>query len=161
MQITGPQLVQIVRNELVAELPPVVLPVEEVPALDVTRTVLGWAVPIAALVGGVALLLGLVAHPRKADAVFGIGVFCIVAAIAVVLLGWVLPVYGVPAVNDSTWLAVIPAVAEHNMPVVVIVAAALLLGGLGLMISSAAARRRRAWSAPISVHRYGDQHRWS
>ena len=87
--------------------------------------------------------------------------FCIVAGVAAVLLGWVLPVYGVPAVNDSTWLAVIPAVAEHNMPVVVIVAARAPARRARPDDRAAAARRRRAWSSPVSVHRYGDQHRWS
>ena len=161
VQITGQQLVHIVRDERAAALPNVVLPVPELTALRIARTVLDWAVPIAAITGGVALLLGFLAHPRKADAVFGIGTFCIAAAIAVVVIGWLVPVYAVPEINDSPWTSVIPAVAKHNLPFVLIIAFALFVGGLGLMISSEAARRRRLWSAPISVHRYGDQRHWS
>ncbi len=161
VQITGQQLVQIVRDERAAALPNIVLPVEEVAALRITDTVLDWAVPIAAIAGAVALLLGFLAHPRKADAVFGIGTFCIAAAIAVVVIGWLIPVYAVPELNDSPWISVIPAVAKHNLPFVLIIAGALFIGGLGLMLSAEAARRRRLWSAPISVHRYGDQRHWS
>ena len=64
--------------------------------------------PIAAIVGGVALLLGLVAHPRKADAVFGIGMFCIVAGVAAVVLGFVVPVFLLPVLDDYVWVAVDP-----------------------------------------------------
>ena len=82
------------------------LPVEEVGvARHDPRTTLDWAVPIAAIVGGVALLLGLIAHPRKADAVFGIGMFCIVAGVVAVVLGYVVPVYLLPALTDNVWVA--------------------------------------------------------
>jgi hypothetical protein len=161
VQITGQQLVQLVRDERVADLPPVTLPVQEVGALSTTRQALDWAVPIAAIIGGVALLLGLVAHPRKADAVFGIGMFCILAAVAALLLGYVVPAFLFPALTDTTWAAVIPAVAEHWMPFVVVVAAILVTVGVALMIGAAAARRRRSWSAPVAVGRYADQRRWS
>jgi hypothetical protein len=161
VQITGQQLVQIVRDERAANVPPVLLPVEEVAALRLARVSLDWTVPIIAIAGGVALLIGLVAHPRKADAVFGIGMFCLFAAVAALLLGWVLPVYGVPAISDSPWLLIISAVADHNRTFIMLVAAALVIGGLGLMMASASARRRRLWSTPVSTNRYSDQHRWS
>ncbi len=161
VEITSSDLVQIVRDERAGSLPPVEIPVEEVRALSITRAVLGWAVPIAAIVGGVAFLLGLVAHPRRADAVFGVGTFCIFAAVFAVLLGWVLPVHVAPAINDSPWLLIIPAVADHNLPFVIVAAATLFIGGVALMLISGMARRRRVWSSPISVGRYSDQHRWS
>lgn len=161
VQITGQQLVELTRNEAVAGVPPVILPVQEVAVLSTIRTTLDWAVPIAAIAGGVALVLGLIAHPRKADAVFGIGMFCILAAFAAVLLGYVVPVFLLPALNDTTWSSVIPAVAEDSLPIVLAVAVVLGAGGTALMIGAAAARRRRAWSSPVPVHRYADQRRWS
>jgi hypothetical protein len=161
VEITGAELARIVRDERASALSPVVIPVEEVRALSITRATLDWVVPITAVVGGFALLLGLVAHPRRADAVFGIGTFCIFAAIFAVVLGWALPVHGTPAIDESPWLLVIPAVAEHNLPFVIIAASTLFIGGLALMIISGMVRRRRAWSAPVAVHRYRDQHRWS
>lgn len=161
VEISSADLVRIARDERAAVVPAVVLPVEEVRAVSITRMALGWAVPIIAVVGGLAVLIGLIAHPNRLDAVFGIGTFCILAAVVAMLMGWALPVHAVPAIDDSPWLLVIPAVAEHNLPFVIITSAALFVGGLLLMLTSAAARRRRVWSAPISVHRYGDQHRWS
>ncbi|MET0146601.1 MAG: hypothetical protein ABW328_17700 [Ilumatobacteraceae bacterium] len=161
VQITADELVQLTRDQRAAALPPVTLPVEEVGVLATIDDVLRWAVPIAAAVGGVALLLGLVAHPRKADAVFGIGAFCILAAVFAVLLGWVVPVFLLPALDDSTWSAVIPAIAQDSLPIVVGAAIVLAAGGLALMIGAAAARRRRDWSSPVAINRYGDQRRWS
>jgi hypothetical protein len=160
VQITGAQLVQLTRNEAVAGLPPVVLPVEEVGVLNTVRRALGWAVPVAAIVGGVALLLGLVAHPRKADAVFGIGTFCIIAGVVAFVLGYVLPVHALPRLTDNVWAGAIPEIARYALPVVLVASVVLVAGGLALMIGAAAARRRKAWSSPVSI-RYGDQHRWS
>jgi hypothetical protein len=161
VQITGQQLVELTRDQRVAALPPVVLPVEEVEVLSSIRTTLDWAVPIAAIAGGCFLLLGLVAHPRKADAVFGIGIFCVLAAVAAVLLGYVVPALLLPAFDDGTWVSVIPTVADHSLPIVIGAAVVLAGGGLALMIGAAAARRRRAWSAPVPINRYADQRRWS
>ena len=100
VQITGAQLVELTRDRAVGDLPPVTLPVEEVAVLSTIRTSLDWAVPIAAIAGVAFLLLGLLAHPRKSDAVFGIGMFCIIAGVAVVLIGYVVP--GVPRSRCST-----------------------------------------------------------
>ena len=76
----GPQLVELTRNQQVAEVPPVTLPVQEVPILSTIRGHAALGRADRRHRRRVALLLGLIAHPRKADAVLGIGVFCIVAA---------------------------------------------------------------------------------
>ncbi len=161
VQITGAQLVELTRDERVGVVPPIELPVERVAILDTTRQALAWMVPIAAIIGAVALLLGLIAHPRKADAVFGIGMFCIIAGVLTALLGYVVPVHVLPRTTDNIWAPAIPAVAEYALPVVVVVSVVLVGTGLALMIGAAAARRRKLWSAPVAIHRYGDQHRWS
>jgi hypothetical protein len=162
VQITGPQLVPIVRDEHVAVLPPVTLPVNEIAALNVVRIGLNWFVPVAAVAGGVALLLGLVAHPRRADAVYGIGVFCLLAAAAAVVLGYLLPAFVVPELSDNIWLAIVPAVASTALPLVLGAAVVLVAAALALMAASAAVdRRRRSWDKPIAVHPHADQRRWS
>jgi hypothetical protein len=161
VQITGPQLVELTRAQAVADVPPVTLPVVEIPVLATIRTSLDWAVPIAAIAGVVFLLLGLLAHPRKSDAVFGIGIFCVIAGVAVVVIGYVVPVFLFPALNEDVWAGVIPAVARDALPIVVTGAVVLAAGGLAIMFAAAAARRNRSWSSPVPVHRYGDQHRWS
>ena len=105
---------------------------------------------------------GLIAHPRKADAVFGIGMFCIVAGVVAVLLGYVVPAFLLPALTDNVVGRGDPrarrvrAAGRRSWSSVVLVAA-----GLALMIGAAAARRRKLWSSPVAIHRYGDQHRWS
>lgn len=161
VQITAAQLVQLTRQEAVGGVPPIELPVEKVGILDTIRRALSWAVPIAAIAGGVALLLGLIAHPRKTDAVFGIGMFCIIAGVMTTVLGYVVPVHVLPALTDNIWAPAIPAIAEHALPIVIVVSVVLVAAGLALMIGAAASRRRKLWSSPVAIHRYGDQHRWS
>jgi hypothetical protein len=162
VQITGPQLVPIVRDERAAVLPPVTLPVEEIAALNVVRIGLGWFVPVMAIAGGVALLLALVAHPRRADAVFGIGMFCLFAAAAVLVVGYLVPVFVVPEISDNIWLALVPAVVRGSLPLVLGAAVILVAVALGLMaVSATVDRRRRSWDKPLSAHPHADQRRWS
>jgi len=161
VQITGAQIVPIVRADAAAALPPITLPVQEVGVLSAIRTGLGWFVPAVAIVGVVAALAGLIAHPRKADAVTGIGLFLIIGAIVAVLLVYVVPVFLLPAFDDSTWVGVIPAIARHSMPIVVSAALVLAAAGVALLVLSAASRRRRTWRSPVTMSRYQDQRRWS
>jgi len=161
VQITGAQLVPVVRNEQALAVPPITLPVQEVTALKVIRLALYWFIPVAAISGVLALLLGLIAHPRRADAVSGIGLFLVFSAVAVVVLGWLVPVYALPEASNSTWIAVIPVVADHYLPFVVASSVALAVAGLALMIGTAAVGRRRTWRTPVNMSRYSEQRRWS
>jgi hypothetical protein len=161
VQVTGQQLVPLVRNERAAELPAVTLPVEEVTALNVIRIGLDWFVPIAAIAGGIALLLGLLAHPRRADAVYGIGMFCLFAAGAALVLGFLLPTFLAPELSDDLWLDLLPAAAKAALPLVVVTAVGLVAAALALvMLSAAIDRRRRSWDKPVAAHQ-ADQRRWS
>jgi hypothetical protein len=162
VQITGAQMVNLVRDERAAVAPTVTLPVEEVPILDTIRTSLQWFVPIAALAGLAALVLGVLAHPERAEAFFGIGVFCILAAVLAMVLGYVVPAFVLPALNDNVWLAVIPAVAEREVPTVAGLSAALALVGVVLIFGASGFRRRKtSWSSPVRISRYSEQRRWS
>lgn len=161
VQLTGAQLVPVVRDERALALPPITLPVQRVTALNIVRVTLDWFVPLTAIAGAVAMLLGLVTHPRKADAVFGIGLFLVFSAMAVVILGWLVPVYALPEATTAEWMAVIPVVAEHYLPFVIAVAIGFVVGGVGLMIASTTLGRRRQWRTPVDVSRYGEQRRWS
>jgi hypothetical protein len=160
VQITGPQLVPIVRDERAAVLPSVTLPVEEVTALNVVRIGLRWFVPAAAIAGGVTLLLALLAHPRRVDAVYGIGMFCLFAAGAVIVIGYLIPTFVIPEISDNIWLALVPAVVRGSLPFVIGTAVVLVAIALALIAASAAVdRRRRSWDKPINAH--ADQRRWS
>lgn len=161
VQITGAQLVPVVRNQMAYDLPPITLPVQPVTALEVVRVSLDWFVPGMALAGAIALLLGFIAHPRKADAVFGVGLFLVFSSVAIVLLGWVIPVHALPEANRSEWMAVIPVVADHYLPFVIASALVCVVVGLALMILSTTVGRRRQWRAPVDMSRYTEQRRWS
>jgi hypothetical protein len=162
VQITGQQMVEIVRDQRAASLPTVTLPVERVSVLDTIRTSLRWFVPIAAIAGLVAVVLGILAHPARADAVFGIGVFCILAAVLAMVLGYVVPTFLLPALSDNLWVEVIPAVANDQLRTVAGLSCALAVVGVVLIITSTGFRRRKtSWSSPVRVNRYGEQRRWS
>jgi len=161
VQITGAQIVPIVRNQQAASLAPITLPVEEVGVLSGIRTGLGWFVPSMAIAGVVAALIGLIAHPRRSDAITGIGLFLVIGAILTMLLVYVVPAFLLPAFDASTWVGVIPAVARHYLPVVAAAALVLAAAGFALMLLSAASRRRRTWRTPVTTSRYQDQRRWS
>jgi hypothetical protein len=164
VQITGQQMVEIVRDQRAASLPPVTLPVETVSVLDTIRTTLRWLVPIAAIAGLVAVVLGILAHPARADAFFGIGVFCILAAVLAMVLGYVVPTFLVPTLSDNPWIEVVPAVADDQLRTVAGLSCALAIVGVVLIIASAGFRRRKtSWSTPVRVNRYrsGEQRRWS
>ncbi len=163
VQITGPQMVNIVRNQSVAELPAVTLPVEEVAILDTIRTSLRWFVPIAALIG-----LGGgrarsahpsgacrrrvrdrgVLHPRR-----GAGDGPRLRRADMFLL---------PTLSDNLWIDVIPAVANNELRTVAGLSCALAIVGVVLILGSASFRRRKtSWSSPVRVTRYNEQRRWS
>src|SRR5690606_31426955 len=114
VQITGPEMVPIVRHQVVAELPAADLVVEEIPWLSTVRTIVTFLVPVAAILGLLAIVVGVLTHPTRADAVFGLGVLFVAAAVSTFLLAYVVPAYAVPALTDDGWADVIPTVAESQ-----------------------------------------------
>lgn len=162
--ITGPQMVPIVRYQVVADLPTITLPVEKISWLSIARTTLTFLVPVAAILGLIAIVLGVFAHPTKADVVFGLGVFFVGAAVSTFLLAYVVPAYAVPALTDDGWADVVPAVAESQRGVIGAAAVASAVVGCALVFGSAGFRRRktRGWSAPVRQARYStEQRQWS
>lgn len=163
VQITGAQMVEIVRDQRAATVPPVTLPVETVSWLSTVRSTIGWLVPVAALAGLAGLVLGLLAHPRRADAVFGIGVFCVLAGVLTLLLGYVVPAFALPALSDNAWMDVVPAAADEQLGMVSGLSVALAVVGVILVFLSVGFRRRKTknWSSPVRVGRYSEQRHWS
>lgn len=157
----GPEiLVEATRDERVAELPAITLPVEEVRPISLVRESTSWIIPISAAAGVVLLALGLFMHPARMDALFGVGSLLIFVGLMVVLIAYVVPVALVPALDDSTWTAAVPIIAKENANTAFIGAAALVGAGLAVIISSAALGRRRNWRTPVTTSRY-DQRHWS
>jgi hypothetical protein len=161
--ITGQQMVPLVRDQAVGNVPAVTIAVEKVGFLSTIRAALSWVIPIAAIAGFAALVLGILAHPRKADAIFGIGVFCILAAVLTMVLGYAVPAFALPALNDGDWVDVIPAVASGELTVVAGLSVVLAVVGVMLVLGSMGSRRKqKGWSSPVRVSRYrGEQRRWS
>jgi hypothetical protein len=161
--ITAEQMVPLVRSQSVFDVAPVTLPVERVGVLDTIRSVLSWLIPIAAVAGLVCLVLGILAHPRRADAFFGIGVFCIIAAVLAMVLGYAVPAFALPALNDGDWIDVIPAIANDELAFVSGLSVVLAIIGVVLVFGSIGVRRKtKGWSSPVRVNRYrGEQRRWS
>ncbi len=98
--------------------PPVTLPVQEVagPRARSGRRCTGPCRSPPSPAGSPCCSVS-IAHPRKADAVFGIGVFCIVAAVAALVLGYVVPVSCAGTRRQRRGSPVIPAMAAHSLPV--------------------------------------------
>jgi hypothetical protein len=107
-------------------------------------------------------VLGVLAHPERADAIFGIGVLCILAGVLAMALGYVVPTFLVPLLTDNVWIEVIPAAANDELRTVAVLSCALAIIGVVLILGSAGFRRRKTgWSSPVRVARYNEQRRWS
>lgn len=164
VQITGLQMVQLTRNENTWDLPAVELPIAEISWLASVRTVLVWLVPAAAIAGLIATILGIIAHPSRADAIFGIGVFCVLAAVLAFVFGYLVPAYAITPLTDEPWANLIPAVAEAKVKTVGGLSVVLAIIGSVLVFGSASFRRRktRGWSAPVRRTSYqAEQRQWS
>jgi hypothetical protein len=160
VRITGVQMVDIVRDERVAELPPVTLPVPEVGALAVLSNTLGWIAAVTGVLGLVLLLLGVAVRPERGEVVRGLGEFGFALALSALLFGWLIPVIIVPAIDDSTWTQAIPRLATRSLPLVLGVAVIGIAAGIVLSIRAAGMGRRRQWSTPLAVSRYRDDRSW-
>lgn len=160
VRITGPQMVLIVRDELVADLPPVTVPVGEVGILGTLRTTLGWVALVTAALGVAAATFGLLTRPERRDLRIGaIGLAWSLAG-CMGLFGVVIPLWGLPALSDTTWMGVISQLTRRTLWGLV----PLILGlaALGLVIISGLGSRSRSssWSSPISSGRYVADRRW-
>ena len=160
VQITAQQMVQIVRNEAVGNLPPITLPVPKVGALDIMRRILDFLVPITAI-GAVGLaIVGFTTHPERGVLFRSLGFGLILLAVLVTVLGYLIPRFAVPALNDSSWARVPARLADDSLPLIIAVDLLLIGAGLALLAGSGMLQRRRRWSSPVSTYRYSEERRW-
>lgn len=160
VQITAAQMVQIVRDERVGELPPVTLPVPKVTALDMMRKILGFLVPITAVAAIGLAIVGFTAHPERGVLFRSLGFGMLLLAVLVIVLGYLIPRFAVPALNDSAWARVPARLADDSLPILIAVVLLLVGGGLALLVGSGMLQRRRRWSSPVSTYRYSEERRW-
>jgi hypothetical protein len=160
VQITAQQMVQIVRNEAVGNLPPITLPVPKVTALDVLRRILDLLVPIAAVAAIGLAIVGFTTHPERGVLFRSLGFGLLLLAVLVTVLGYLIPRFAVPALNDSAWARVPAQLADDSLPLIIAVDLLLIGGGLALLAGSGMLQRRRRWSSPVSTYRYSEERRW-
>lgn len=161
VEITPQQLVQVVRDERAAVLPPVAIDVPRVGALAGVDTALDWVVPAAAIAAVVFFVLCLLAHPERPALVRTLGIGLVVLAALTVLFGWVVPAFVPPLLTDSAWAEIPAGLADGSLALTL--GTTLVLAGAGLACLAAAGRmgRSRRWSSPVNVHRYREERRWS
>ena len=163
VQVTGDDLIPIVRDQRAAEVPDITMPIQPIGILKTTRSVLGWMIPIGAAIGGLAILIALIARPERRDIVRGLGEFGLALAVSMLLFGYLIPVQFLTAIDNRTWTHAIAQLALRTLPVVIGAAAIFALGGAVLILSSRSGGKRRQWSTPLAVSRYQgrDDTAWS
>lgn len=161
VQITGEQMVPIVRNEAVATLPAVTLPVPRVSALAFARTVVGWLVPLAALATLVLVALGFASHPDRAALLKSLAFGLLLLAALTALLGYLIPKLIIPLLSASPWANIPARLADDSLPLLIGMEVVLVGGALALFAGSGMARKNKRWSTPVSTYRYNEERRWS
>jgi hypothetical protein len=161
VQITGQQLVQIVRDERAAALPAITLPVPTITALDIARTTLRWLLPITAVLTVVLVALGFAAHPERSAVLRSLALGMVLLAVLTALLGYLIPKLLIPVLDSSPWANVPARLADDSLPLLIGLELVLIGGALALWAGSGMARRRDRWRSPVSSHRYTEERRWS
>lgn len=161
VQITDVEVRNIVRNDAVIGMAPITLPVPQVHALSVTRDVLHWLVPIAGIAAIILGLIGLTAHPDRQVLLRSLGFGLILLAVLITVLGYVVPRFVIPALDDSPWARVPIQLANDALPLVIALDFVFIGAGIALLVGSGLVRRRRRWSSPVSTYRYHEQRHWS
>ena len=96
VRITGTQMVQLVRNEVVADIPSITLPVPHVDSLDTIRRILRWTIPFTALFAVGFFVIGFMLHPHRSALVHSLGYGMLLLALLTVVLGYVVPRFALP-----------------------------------------------------------------
>ncbi len=160
VRITGEQMVLVVRNQVVGDMPSITLPVPRVTALDRIRRVLRWTIPFGVLFAVGFFVIGFMLHPHRSALVHSLGYGMVLLALLIVLVGYIVPRFLLPALSDNMWADVPARLANDSLPVLVGLAIVLGGGGMMLLVGSGLLRRRRRWNAPVSTYRYREERRW-
>jgi hypothetical protein len=162
IEVTGDEMIPIVRDQHAAEAATVIIPIPVIGTLKTTRTTIGWLIPIAAGIGALALILGIATRPERRDVLRGLGEFGLAMACSMLVFGYLIPVQLLPAIDNGVWTKAIPRLAMRTLPVVLGSAAIFGLAGVALILASTSGGKRRQFSTPLSVSRYrGDNPDWS
>jgi hypothetical protein len=162
LRISGPEMVQIVRHEAVTELPPVTIPIGEVSSLSVIKTILWWTTLIPAIAALLAIGFAFFARPERRDLQVAMTALMFGLALSAVLFAVIIPIWGLPALSDTTWINAISRLARRTL--LLVIPAILLFTGSGiaslLNTGSRPGRGRNQWTSPISSGRYVSDRNW-
>ncbi len=161
VQITGPQLVGIVRDERAAVLPTLILPVPKVTPLAIANHTLDWLLPIALIATIAFAFLGFTAHPERGALLRSLALGLLLFALLALILGYLVPKFLVPALSDSVWAHIPARLADDSLPLLIGLELMLVGSALALFAGTGMMQRRRRWSTPVSTYRYNEERRWS
>jgi hypothetical protein len=161
VRITGDQMVQLVRNQVVGDMPSITLPVPRVSSLDLIRRILRWMIPFGALLAVGFFVIGFMLHPNRSALVHSLGYGMVLLALLIAVLGYIAPRFILPALSDSIWADVPGRLANDSLPLLVGLAIILGVGGFMLLVGTGLLKRRRRWNAPVSTYRYREERPWS
>lgn len=160
--VTGVQMIDIVRDQRAADVPTVTLPVPVIGTLKTFRTVTRWLIPIAAAIGAILLLVGIVVRPERHELVRALGEFGIALAVSLMLFGYLIPVHLLTAIDNSTWANAIPRLAARTFSVVLGMSLIFGVGGLALIAFTRGGDKRSQFSRSTSASRYrNDGSKWA
>src|SRR4029077_13230829 len=103
VRITGQQMVLLVRNQAVADIPSITLPVPRISALNTIRTILRWTIPFGVLFAVGFFVIGFMLHPNRSALVHSLGYGMVLLALLIAILGYIVPRFALPALSDNIW----------------------------------------------------------
>ena len=159
--VSPEQLVEIVRDQHAAAVPPLQLTVPRVSAFAGLRSALDTLVPICAIASAVFFLVALLSRPERDVLCASLGVGLLAMAVVIVLFAFVIPAYVPPLFDKSVWTHIPTGLAKGRVVFTIITAALFAIVGGVLYSASTRMRRSRRWSTPVSTYRYREERRWS
>jgi hypothetical protein len=161
VRISGEQMIEIVRSQAVGDLPSVTLPVSEVSTLRFLANVLGWVAGVTMIIGAIAFLLGVIVRPERGEVARAFAELCLALGASLVVFGLLVPIFVLPAINDTTWMSAVPRLAIRTAPLVLVAAVLFMALGLFVLLKTLSSGRRKQWSTPLAVGRYREDRSWS
>jgi hypothetical protein len=159
--ISGPVQVTIVRDERVATMAAVTLPVQEVGTLSIVNTLAGWTALVCGVLGLLALVAGFVMRPERGEATFAAASGFGSLAVLLIVFGYLVPLVVLPSISTTTWMGVFPQLANHYRTLTIVFAIVCGAIAVGLLWLSGSIGQRRQSSTPLAVGRYREHQRWS
>lgn len=159
VEILPSEQVQIVRDEHVALMPPITLPVSEVGSVTVVKTIVGWTWLIAGAAAIVTMLLGLFVRPERGEFAFAFGAGCAATGVMLIIMGYIVPAVILPALSDDVWMGVFPRLAVNSLNATLLGAFVFVLIGAASFFATTGLRQRRQSSTPLAATRYREQYR--